>query len=147
MSLPSLRMPTPREAEQALNALEVLRSAPHASDLMLAPEGAEPLELSLPDAALDLLRSVLSHLAEGNAVSLVPIHAELTTQEAADLLRVSRPYLVKLLEEGTLPFRLVGTHRRIRASDLLAYKRRDIDVRRQATRELTEEAQELGLEY
>jgi excisionase family DNA binding protein len=140
-------MPTPEEAEQALKALELLRNAPDAHDLLVPLEGAAPLEVSLPEAAIDLLRAILSHLAEGNAVRLVPIHAELTTQEAADLLRVSRPYLVRLLDEGALPYRRVGTHRRVRASDLFAYKEREDEARREATRKLTEEAQELGLDY
>ncbi len=148
MSLAPIRMPTPEDAEQALKALELLRRAPHAEHLrLLAPDGPPRLEISLPEAAIDLLRTILSHLAEGSAVSLVPIHAELTTQEAADLLKVSRPHLVSLLDEGTLPYRRVGTHRRVRASDLLAYMQREDEARREATRKLTEEAQELGLDY
>ena len=148
MSLASAQMPTPDVAEQALKALELLQSTSHAQNIrLLALDGDPQLEVSLPEPAIVLLRSILSHLADGSAVSLVPVHAELTTQQAADLLRVSRPYLVTLLDQRVLPYRLVGTHRRVRASDLLAYKRKEDEVRRQAIRELTQEAQDLGLEY
>ncbi len=78
--------------------------------------------VELPTSALRLLVDILAELADGNAVKVVPIHAELTTQEAADMLKVSRPHLVKLLELGALPFHKAGKHRRVRFADLMAYK-------------------------
>lgn len=72
---------------------------------------------------------------------------EVTTQEAADLLKVSRPYVVQLLEEGRIPFRRVGTRRRIRFEDLMAFKNRDDAARRKTADALAKEAEELGLRY
>jgi excisionase family DNA binding protein len=99
----------------------------------------------LPVAAVRLLRDLLREMAQGHAVSLVPMHAELTTQQAADSLNVSRPYVVKLLESGALPHRKVGTHRRVRYDDLLRYKHA-IDAKRlEALKKLQDESEELGL--
>jgi excisionase family DNA binding protein len=103
--------------------------------------------ITIPMAALRLLAGILTEMAKGNRVTLVPIHAELTTQQAADLLRVSRPYLIGLLEEGKIPFRLVGQHRRVRFDDLMAYRRRDDEARRRVADALTADAQELGMGY
>ncbi|WP_344969489.1 helix-turn-helix domain-containing protein [Streptosporangium fragile] len=83
--------------------------------------GEEPL--ILPREAVSLLAYVLTQVAEGRGVSVVPSHAELTTQQAADLLNVSRPHLIGLLESGAIPYRMVGRHRRVAAEDLLAYRR------------------------
>ncbi|KQU71102.1 MULTISPECIES: helix-turn-helix domain-containing protein [unclassified Rhizobacter] len=104
-------------------------------------------QVELPTSALRLLVDILSELADGNAVQVVPVHAELTTQEAADLLNVSRPHLVKLLEGGSLPFHRTGKHRRIRFADLMAFKElRDRDSE-EALDELARQAQNLGMGY
>jgi len=103
--------------------------------------------LQLPVFALRLLDEILGELAMGNAVKVVPIHAELTTQEAADLLNVSRPYLVKLLDEQVIPHAKVGRHRRVRFADLMAYKQRREAESRAAMDELAAQAQELGMGY
>ena len=107
----------------------------------------EPHQIELPTTALRLLVDILASLAEGNAVQVVPVHAELTTQEAADLLNVSRPYLVRLLEEGELPFHKTGKHRRVRFRDVMEYKQQRDKTSADAMAELAAQAQELGMGY
>ncbi|MFC0864082.1 helix-turn-helix domain-containing protein [Sphaerimonospora cavernae] len=101
--------------------------------------------LVLPREAVSLLAFILAQAAEGRGVTVIPSHAELTTQEAADMLNVSRPYLIKLLETGEIPFRLVGRHRRITYEALQEYKRRDDAERRAAADRLAALGQELGI--
>ena len=101
----------------------------------------------IPDSLFQLLMDLLTNMALGNAVTLVPLHAELTTQQSADLLNVSRPYVIQLVETNQLPHKMVGTHRRILFSDLMDYKRRNDAPRLKVLVELTKQAQELGLGY
>ena len=102
-------------------------------------------ELVVPRGALELLARILAHMAAGHAVSVVPTHAELTTQQAADLLNVSRPFLIGLLQAGEIKYRKVGAHRRVTMSSLLDYMRADDERRRKNADELTSLTQELGL--
>lgn len=104
-------------------------------------------QIELPTSALRLLVDILSELADGNAVKVVPVHAELTTQEAADLLNVSRPHLIKLLEAGELPYHKTGKHRRVRFDDLMRYRAKRDAASERAMEELARQAQALGMGY
>ncbi|MBV9748409.1 MAG: helix-turn-helix domain-containing protein [Acetobacteraceae bacterium] len=101
----------------------------------------------LPATAVRLLTDVLAYLAEGRTVLIMPEEAELTTQQAADMLNVSRPYLVKMLAEGKLPYHKAGTHRRVLLRDLQAYRQRLAAEASAALDELTQQAQELDMGY
>jgi len=101
--------------------------------------------LAVPRAAVELLARILAHMAAGQGVSVVPSHAELTTQQAADLLNVSRPFLIGLLDAGQIEYRKVGKHRRVKAASLLAYLRADDQHRREAADELSALTQHMGL--
>ncbi|MER7677024.1 helix-turn-helix domain-containing protein [Streptomyces sp. NPDC096934] len=107
-------------------------------------DGGDREPLTLPREAVELLASLLAHLGAGRGVSIVPSDAELTTQQAADMLNVSRPFLIGLLDAGEIEYRTVGSHRRITASSLLEYQRKDDHRRRQVADELTRLGQEMG---
>jgi excisionase family DNA binding protein len=109
--------------------------------------GGGEVDMPLPRDLMTMILEIMTEVAQGHSVSVGPEEEELTTSEAAELLNVSRPHLVKLLEEGELPFRKVGTHRRVRREDVLEYKRRQRKEAEEAMQNLADQAQELGLGY
>lgn len=147
----NITLPSAQDAEQAqiaIRALSAVLKKKAVRTLRVQPEGVKkPVTVTVPKEAFELFLDILAQMANGNAVSIVPVHAELTTQQAADLLNVSRPFLIGLLDEGKIPYRAVGTHRRVLAADLLAYKKEDQAHRRNVADELADEAQKLGLGY
>lgn len=144
-------LPVEREVEAAMRGQRdlaaYLRTHIDTQRIQIFDEKDEAHQIELPTTALRLLLDILAELAAGNAVQVVPIHAELTTQEAADLLNVSRPYLVKLLEDGKLPFHKTGKHRRVRFADLMVYKATRDKLGEQAMEDLARQAQALGMGY
>ncbi len=131
-----------KTARLALERSEALDKALH---VQISAAGQEVTTLDLPPVVTRLLMDVLKETAAGNAVTLVPVEAEVTTQQAADLLNVSRPFLVGLVENGTLPARMVGKHRRLPLRDVLAYKADCFAKREQALDEIVAFDQEFGL--
>ena len=148
----STSLPTEQETQLATDSSRQLATILGKRPKKVLPirvltDGGTGETVEIPLSAFRLLADILTQMARGNAVSLIPIHAELTTQEAADLLNVSRPYLVELLEQRKIPFRKVGSHRRVLFKDLMAYKK-DIDRKRlKVLDELAALDQELGLGY
>lgn len=134
------------QSERALRRIKgYLMRHPEAKTIEVAAEVVGDNALVLPREAVSMLAFILAQVAEGRGVQVMPSHAELTTQQAADMLNISRPYLIGLLEAGAIPYRLVGRHRRIRHDDLMKYKRQGSVKRRVAADELSELGQELGL--
>lgn len=120
----------------------------HRSFQIHLPKNDGPGEaIELPAVVSRLLVDVLAQMGQGNAVTIAPVSAELTTQQAADLMNVSRPYLISLLTEGRIPFRMVGTHRRILFHDLMEFKRCIDEARMRTLDELAAQAQELNMGY
>lgn len=103
--------------------------------------------IELPVSVFQLLLEALGQLAQGNALTLTPCHASLTTQEAADLLNVSRPYLVKLLDSGEIPFSRTGNRRKILAEDLFRFKQISTKRSNRSIDELVKQTQDLGIDY
>jgi excisionase family DNA binding protein len=129
-------------AKQSLKRIEGMHRIPKKTALNL-----DGLSVELPVSAVKLIFSILNEMAEGNSLTLIPSHAHLTTQEGADMLNVSRPYFVKLLEEGKIPFEKVGTRRRVLASDVKIFMNKSLDEREKALQKLIDQAQELNMGY
>jgi excisionase family DNA binding protein len=144
-------MPSNQEVVLARQSSQILSRMPlkKAKSIDIVLEGAKENHesVTLPLSAFKLLITILTQMAEGNAVTLIPVCAELTTQEAAELLNVSRPYLVQLLETKKIPFRKVGTRRKVLFQDLMLYKAKTDDARRKVLDELAQEAQKLDMGY
>lgn len=136
-----------RIASETSQLLEPHVSHAHQVQVQIVGDAASAQVLSIPAPALRLLNEILKEMAKGNAVTLIPIHALLTTQEAADILNVSRPFLIGLLDAGKIPYQRLGSHRRILFKDLMMFKDRADAAREEAFRALTEEAQELDMGY
>jgi excisionase family DNA binding protein len=139
-------VPTEEDSRQAAESSRLLASTT-TPDSELRITVGDGSTIVLPRGMHRLLSHLLTEMARGNAVTIIPLHAELTTQEAADYLNVSRPYLIDLLERGKIEFRKVGTHRRIKFEDLKGYKTTSDAESRKAMDELAAQAQELGLGY
>ena len=125
--------------QAACKALIALERLPEQTELRVGGE-----TIKLPETILEPMKTVLSLLASGKKVAITQEYEELSTQQAAERLNVSRTHLIELLEEGAIPYRKVGTHRRVRTEDVLAYKEASYRQSQAILKELTEEAQALG---
>jgi len=144
----TLKKPTAIEQTTAKQAVATLKQITAASK----PEAILILEVQgkvipVPPTAVKLLEKLLDEMALGNSVEVTSVSQELTTQEAANLLQVSRPHLVKLLETGKIPSKKVGSHRRVRRADVLKYDSDLKEIRRKGLEFLAKEAQDMGLGY
>lgn len=142
-------LPTKEEAEAAKVTSRTLSKYANSDrlNLKVTLNEGETEDLILPGFAINMLLDVLTEMSKGNAVTLMSVNAELSTQQAAELLNVSRPHLVSLLEQGELPYRKVGTHRRVMAKDVFEYKQRIDEARQTTLDELAAQSQELGMGY
>jgi excisionase family DNA binding protein len=132
----SERLPSVDEVRAANQLRKIIAAHSNGGATLTVLDEGAPVNVVLSPALSELLLNLLRHIGSGDAVTLVPIHELLTTQQAADILNVSRPHFVKLLEAGALPYDKVGRHRRVRAKDVFEYKKRREKERAQALDEL-----------
>lgn len=141
---------SPEEVEMARTAqrciMEALDHSRAAAITLTTTDGAHPT-VELPPAALKLIGQLLGALSEGRAVTIIPSKQEFSTVEAANFLNVSRPFVIKEIEEGRLPHRKVGTHRRVAFEDLVVYAREMRKRQEGALERMADNARELGLDY
>jgi excisionase family DNA binding protein len=139
-----LVVPSESDSELAKTASRALVQTKNQAIRVALDDGKE---LTLPKSVTELLVRILTELSNGNMVNIMPIHAELTTQEAANHLNVSRPFLIKLLESGQLAFHKVGSHRRVKYEDLKQFMAEHEKIREAAMQEMADLDQELNLGY
>lgn len=135
----------PEEAHDLRNLRDALSRSDREGSVRYFLADSTGRRLELPESVFRVLVDVVQAMARGQSVAIVHYDHELTTQQAAELLNVSRPYLIRLLEEGQIPYHMVGTHRRIYLRDLLAYKQIRDRRRKEALRELRRVSEALGL--
>lgn len=133
------------ELEQARRVLEFLAAPRGEATPKLVDETGETVPV--PVTLLRTLQKAAEEVSRGNDVAVFPLHQELTTTQAAEILSVSRPYVAKLVDAGEIPSHHVGTHRRVQLGDLLKYKKQRDSSRRKVLRRLTRDAQEHGLDF
>jgi excisionase family DNA binding protein len=130
--------------ESSRKLAKLLTAKPKELRLRIESENEPEETVPVPESVFRLLADILAQMARGNAVTLVPVDAELTVQQAADLLNVSPPYLIDLLERAQIPHRKVGTHRRILCQDVIAFRQKTDAARLKDLEELSALDQELG---
>jgi excisionase family DNA binding protein len=136
--------PDPSEQNELVELREQLaRMASRQGQAVARLVGPDGIEAELPASAFAALQAAVRDMAQGLTITLIPHDKELTTRKAADILNVSRPFLVKLLDRGDIPYDRVGTHRRVRVEDVLAYRELRAARRRAKLRELTELSEQL----
>jgi excisionase family DNA binding protein len=131
-------------AKAAADKLRMVANIGH--DIKITVQGHADVIVPLPAHAVDLIFRILETMGEGVPISVIPHHAELTTQQAADYLNVSRPFLVQQIDANKLPYRKVGSHRRVRFSDLVTFENNAKVNQREAMTRINEQARELGLD-
>ena len=147
MNSPDTIIPTAAEARAAAKSLHDFPRSAKAIKVRMIGSKKRGDQFILPAAVVRVLRQTLSAMADGQGITLLPAEGVVTTQQAAALLHVSRPHVIELLERGDLPFHKVGSHRRVRLKDVLAYKKRVDAARLKTLGKLTAQAQELGMGY
>ena len=144
LQVPQLEGDQLNQVARAHRELATVLAGKKKASIRLVADGCGAV--AVPRAVFELFVAALEVLAEGEAVTLIPSEKELTTQEAAEYLNASRPYVVQLLENGEIPFRKVGTHRRIRFSDLHRYREMDNRKRAEIAKRVTRELEDMGLD-
>mgnify|MGYP006273228709 CR=1 FL=1 len=150
IDLPQTVLPTEEDAviaRECCRRLSLIPEGLDAAQFQIQPTAAPDAATTIPASALRLLKGILLQMANGNAVTLIPVDSELSIAEAADVLNVSRHFLVERIEQGDIPFRTAGNKQLISYRDVLAFKERTDRSSEQALNELCEQAQELGMGY
>lgn len=140
-------VPTERDVQVASRVVSELRTAKGKPPAKYSLASSSGFEIELSEGAFSLLTRILTEMSKGNGIMVMPLHAELTTQQAADFLNVSRPFIIGMLERGEIPFRTVGRHRRVRLEDIANFRKQVEEKRLDALNELAAQAQELNMGY